>query len=63
MNVEIGTKATKFLVWEYLFQIFGIVSLQWISVISNIFLCSKILLYTSTKNSVVRWDSRRWTVV
>jgi hypothetical protein len=28
MNVEIGTETPIFLLWEYLFQIFGILSLQ-----------------------------------
>jgi hypothetical protein len=28
MNVEIGTETPKFLFWEYLFQNFGILSLQ-----------------------------------
>jgi hypothetical protein len=31
MNVEIGTEAELFLFWVYLFQIFGIVSLQCVS--------------------------------
>ncbi len=32
MNVEIGTETPIFLFWEYLFQNFGILSLQWVHI-------------------------------
>ncbi len=32
MNVEIGIETPIFLIWEYLFQIFGILSLQCVMV-------------------------------
>jgi hypothetical protein len=34
MNVEIGTEAPIFLFWEYLFQIFGILSLQCVVIVA-----------------------------
>jgi hypothetical protein len=41
MNVGIGAEAAQFLFWEYLFRIFGIVSLQ----------CSAVLQRQNTKIS------------
>ncbi len=38
MNVEIGTEAPIILFWEYLFQIFGILSLQCNTQIVNLWI-------------------------
>jgi hypothetical protein len=36
MNMEIGIVAAHFLLWEYLFQIFGIMSLQCNAVVATV---------------------------
>jgi hypothetical protein len=51
MNVEIGTEAPIFLFWEYLFQIFGILSLQ-----CKAKIVIKSLRETSWRK---RWDGRK----
>ncbi len=36
MNVETGSATAEFLFWEYLLQIFGIVTLQWVMTVSHL---------------------------
>ncbi len=59
MNVAIGTEAPIFLFWEYLFQIFGILSLQCVTKFfeecaipyftSNLRGCKRLSLYQCSK--------------
>jgi hypothetical protein len=51
MNVGIGTVAAQFLFWEYLFRIFGIVSLQFPCY--NIFKTYLSLLHESTQRDLM----------
>jgi hypothetical protein len=59
MNLEIGTEALIFLFWEYLFQIFGILSLQCEKkILLTTFSNFRVILYLRTLHMVT---SKNWT--
>ncbi len=63
MNVEIGTGAPIFLFWEYLFQIFSILSLQcvsfgasWKRIRNSLYESGPVSFHTRAKNKIKNFD-------
>jgi hypothetical protein len=61
MNVGIGTVAAKFLSWEYLFQIFGAVSLQCVALNGTLFEAK--IPTTLQMQNLAQSETKRITVI